>query len=388
MAQLTKSHTNIIFCLLMFPQIVETMYSPALTDISSNFFISPEQAGQTLSIYFFAFALGVFFWGRLCDLLGRRLSMLLGLLIYTFGVALALLVSSFTGLLVARFFAAFGVAVGSIVTQTMLRDSYTGKALNKIFAFMGIGIAISPIIGLLSGSILTECVGYRGVFVALLFLAVTLFFWTYISLPETQNSHRKKNYPIVNLIQTMCTDSHILRSVILIAFMNVMIFSYYTKAPFIFETLGYSPKAFGYTGIFLAFGSILGAQINKQLLRKNYHPYYLIFLASCIGAFGAFGVYLYTDNIIFILPMILIVITYSMAIPNILSTALIHYKKDIGTAGAIFGLMYYLSLALGLTISASIENLGLILLICITSIFIISLRFRSNNLVVMNNHLE
>ena len=47
---------------IMTPQITETLYSPALTAIRSDFGISAAQAGQTLSIYFFAFALGVAFW--------------------------------------------------------------------------------------------------------------------------------------------------------------------------------------------------------------------------------------------------------------------------------------------------------------------------------------
>ena len=46
---------------IMTPQIPETLYSPALTAIRSDFGISAAQAGQTLSIYFFAFALGVAF---------------------------------------------------------------------------------------------------------------------------------------------------------------------------------------------------------------------------------------------------------------------------------------------------------------------------------------
>ena len=58
--------------LMMFPQIVETIYSPVLTHIASQFRVSEGQASQTLSVYFLAFAAGVVCWGRLCDLVGRR----------------------------------------------------------------------------------------------------------------------------------------------------------------------------------------------------------------------------------------------------------------------------------------------------------------------------
>ena len=38
--------------LIMFPQLVETIYSPALPGIASAFHISSERAAQTLSVYF------------------------------------------------------------------------------------------------------------------------------------------------------------------------------------------------------------------------------------------------------------------------------------------------------------------------------------------------
>ncbi|WP_234418467.1 hypothetical protein [Dongshaea marina] len=49
--------------LLMFPQIAETIYSPALPSISLGFAVKPEVAAQTLSVYFFGFALGLLYGG-------------------------------------------------------------------------------------------------------------------------------------------------------------------------------------------------------------------------------------------------------------------------------------------------------------------------------------
>jgi hypothetical protein len=48
----------------MFPQIAETIYSPALTDISA-IFPSARRRRQTLSVYFIGFAVGVFAVGRI-----------------------------------------------------------------------------------------------------------------------------------------------------------------------------------------------------------------------------------------------------------------------------------------------------------------------------------
>ena len=49
-----KPALTLAVALMMFPQIAETIYSPALTDIAQGFSVSAAQAGQTLSLYFFA----------------------------------------------------------------------------------------------------------------------------------------------------------------------------------------------------------------------------------------------------------------------------------------------------------------------------------------------
>lgn len=50
---------------------------------------------------------------------------------------------------------------------------------------------------------------------------------------------------------------------------------------------------------------------------------------------------------------------YGIAIPNILSTALFRYKSETGSAGAVFGLIYYILIGLGLVITGAIQHLGL-----------------------------
>src|SRR5699024_1070345 len=112
----------LLIALVMFPQIVETIYSPALPLIAERFNVSQIVATLTLSCYFLAFALGVMVWGILCDLIGRRLSVLLALLLYTLATLIALLAPSFSMLLLARIAMAFSAAIGSIGTQTMIRD--------------------------------------------------------------------------------------------------------------------------------------------------------------------------------------------------------------------------------------------------------------------------
>ena len=88
--------------------------------------------------------------------------MLAGLLCYAIGAGIAVAAVDFTQFMVARALAAFGAAVGSIVTRTILRDCYSKERLGKVFAIMGMAISISPVVGFLAGGWLTSWHGYQG----------------------------------------------------------------------------------------------------------------------------------------------------------------------------------------------------------------------------------
>ncbi len=359
--------------LLMFPQIAQTLYSPALGDIRRVFKVSPEAAAQTLSVYFLAFAVGVVVWGRLCDRIGRRPVMLVGLAIYAVATVIALRVSSFNGLLLAQGLAAFGAAVGSVVTQTLLRDRFKGAELAQVFSLVGIALAASPAIGLFSGASLVEAFGYRGVLIALVLIAATLWLWSCYALPET----RPQQTPHVCVWETlarMLRDLGIWRSALWIAAFNVALFSYYSLGPFIFQRLNLDATWFGYSGVILALGSGFGAWANRRLLQAGCAAMQLIRLAAVTGLLGGIGVWWLQDSGAFVLPMLLIVLAFGMAIPNILGLALVNYSDRLGTAGALLGVIYYLLIGAGMMLAGWSQALGETLIACSAVALLLTIR--------------
>lgn len=358
-----RSLLALAIALLMFAQIAQTLYSPALSDIGRAFAVGPQRAAQTLSVYFLAFAFGVVVWGRACDRFGRRPVMLVGMALYAVALLVGLRVSSFNGLLLVQGVAAFGAAVASVVTQTVLRDRFKGAELAQVFSVVGIALAASPAIGLFSGASLVQVFGYRGVLGALVLLAACLWLWSWYGLLES----RPQQTPDVSLPDTlwrMLSDLGIWRSALWIACFNVALFSYYSLAPFMFQRLGLSESWFGYSGVLLALGSGLGAWFNKRLLQAGYAAMQLIRLAAFCGLAGGIGVWLLQDSAAFVLSMLLIVLAFGMAIPNILGLALVEYADRLGTAGALLGLMYYLLVGAGLILAGWFQALGATLIVC------------------------
>ncbi|EPA0529863.1 TPA: multidrug effflux MFS transporter [Vibrio alginolyticus] len=358
----TKPSLWLMLVMLMFPQIVETIYSPALSSIALSFDVNHAQAAQTLSIYFLAFAIGVVVWGVLADKLGRRPTMLIGFFIYGCASLLATQTESFAVVMTARALSAFGVAVGSVVTQTMLRDAFDGQELSKVFSLMGMGISISPVVGMLLGGQLTALGEYRYVFFALFLIALVLLAYNVIKLPETQ----KEQTPVRlhQLSWKMVRDARIWRSGLLVALYNIALFSYYQLGAFTFSALGYNSEQFGYSGMVLGLGTLLGSYLNKSLVSKNVRKSQLLWLSAVLLSLGSVGVLILSQSIWFVAPMVLVVMSYGIAIPNILSDVLVDYKQQVGSAGALFGLMYYIMIGTGLAMAGTAQNLGVVLLAC------------------------
>ncbi len=164
----------LMIILVAFPQISETIYTPSLPDISKALHVSNNEVQLTLSVYFAGFALGVFFIGWLSDIIGRRPAMLFGIVVWRWEF-LMLCANSIEVLLVSRFIQAFGASAGSVVTQTILRESVEGHKRHLMFAQISAVIAFTPAIGPLIGGFLDQMFGFKIVFLSLVVMSIGIF---------------------------------------------------------------------------------------------------------------------------------------------------------------------------------------------------------------------
>ncbi|WP_338867887.1 MFS transporter [Myxococcus stipitatus] len=353
--------------LLSFPQFVETIYSPALPLIAASYRVPPAEAGQTLSLWFAAFAFGVVAWGRLADLWGRRPALLAGLALYATGAVWAMVTDDFSQVLAARLVSAFGAAVGSIITQTALRDSHAGPELGRVFAVLGLALAISPAVGLFAGQLLAAKAGHSGVFAALGLLAVLVLGLSLWRWPETRPA-TVAVAPFWPTFRVMLRDPGIWRSTLLIASFNAAIFSWYQLGPFRFAGMESPWLSFGQSGFLLAAGALTGALLNRALLRRGWSAQALISFGVLLLAAGAVLVVLLAAllprSLAFLSGVTLISAAYALAIPNVLAIALRAYADRLGTAGAILSLVYYNLLGAGLVLAGYGQRLDLALAVC------------------------
>ena len=157
----------------------------------------------------------VFIFGRLSDKIGRRKAMLYGLFLYLVGNVLCLAANEMVVLLVARFIQAFGASVGSVVTQTILRESFSGVERHKLFAQISAALAFTPAIGPLIGGFTDYYFGFKVVFLVLVAMSIIVFSYAFLRLPETAHATIEMK-PLLPIVRRMITNARLWRYGVLI----------------------------------------------------------------------------------------------------------------------------------------------------------------------------
>jgi hypothetical protein len=181
-------------------------------------------------------------------------------------------------------------------------------------------------------------------------------------MPETRPQNLRRG-PFLHVLRRMVGDTRIALAAILVAAFNVSLFSYYSLAPFLFARFDLDALTFGYSGMALAAGSLLGALLNHRLLRRNVagadtrHRLHSALRRRRRGVRAA-GINLVCGAGCAGHP------AWAMAIPLVLGSALSAYGDCRGTAGAFFGLFYYVLIGAGLLAAGWGQSLGASLLAC------------------------
>jgi Bcr/CflA subfamily drug resistance transporter len=344
----------------------ESIFTPVLPALSRALRVSAQSSQLTMSTYFIGFAVGVLFWGRLSDQIGRRPAFLWGLAVYLLGNLGLLLAPHFGLLLAARILQAFGAATGSVLTQTIMRESFSGVRGEQVFAQVSAALALSPALGpLLGGALLAGSGRYQSVFGALVIMAVLLWLYVLHGLPETRQLPVASSKPIA----TGAVMRHMLRSprvwvyCLLISGINGILFSYYAEAPFIFENhFHFSSLQYGYLGLVIAGATISGA-VSANFLARMLRPERIIDLGLTLALSGAVGMWLGARLLpILLMAIFLVFAGINTALPIVLNRALIGFADVIGTASGLLSFVYYLLIS-ALTYLMSVLHNGSVLVL-------------------------
>lgn len=349
----------ILLCLFALSHSTETAYTAALPSISNYFSISDSLAQITSSAYFAGFSLGILSLGRVSDIFGRRPVILIGTSLY---IVSSLIIASLDDvwlLIFFRFVQAFGASVGSVVGQAMARDSYQGWQLSYIYASISMAMSFIPSLGSIVGGYIVEYLGWRHIFTFLGIVSALLLNMYIKYLPETNpyiGASRNNRYYTV--MKIALSDKILLLYALIVGSFNGIMFGFYVEAPFIFiDTLEMKPSNYGKLAFCITLASLVGSILNRRLVSSHVSTNKIVkagltlSIIGCIALVGASFIDMVPENrkiIIFMIfiPMMLHMLGHSLVIPIALRYALEDYAKVTGTAGSVFGSLYYMCVAI------------------------------------------
>lgn len=348
------------------------MYLPSLPSIESSLHVSQALAQYTVSAYLLGMAISVLFFGPLSDKMGRKFFILLGLGLNFMGCIVCFRAHSGDSLLTGRLIQGIGAGASMGAIRAVVSDCFMGKRLAFIAAYFGTLISISPILAPVLGGYLETYFNWRANFVALAVYMLMVFVWACFFLKETnQNRHLHHfhwKYHLQNYRTLLSQPSFLIYTVCGGGAVAVSM-AYATSAPFIFQkTLGLSPLVFGWMGIFVGGGNILGKLTVPSLIKRYEMKTTLILgLATILFAGLILGFALWIHSIALVLVLLAVLLSLfgqGLCIANAMALGLSPYRHIGGAANALWtfmqmGLSFLISLVLSGPLFKTNQILGL-----------------------------
>jgi MFS transporter, DHA1 family, multidrug resistance protein len=389
----------LLYFLISLSTLTETIYAAALPDLAKQLNTEGGIAQLSTTAYYIGFAFGIFTLGRVSDIYGRRPVVLFGISFYIIATFLISLSHNIEFFIMMRVFQAYGASVGSVIAQSMARDSYKGWELSYIYASVSMIMSIVPTIGSSIGGYIIEYYdNWQYVFRFLVLLAFMLLFIYVKFLPETNSDIGSgRNNRFYYVLKTVLKDKILLSFAFIVGAYNGICFGFYIQAPFIFiDRLGMLPSDYGQLFLVLSVANLCGGLFCRYLIKKMVNIYKIkaiglfFSLVGCFGLlFGSYFVSSDSDLIVEIFavfaPMALHLVGHSLVVPMLLRNALENYTKVTGAAGSIFGALYYTMTAIVILLislfhSDMINNyayLHVILLLCCLVLFYLSSKWQN-----------
>ncbi|MBE6104881.1 MFS transporter, partial [Anaerovibrio lipolyticus] len=143
------------------------MYLPALPVMQADYAISTSIVQMTLTMTMLGMSVGQVFAGPISDMKGRKLPLLLGMLVFMAVSVVCAVATNIWVFLAARFIQGFAGACGIVISRAIARDVCKGAELTKFFSILMMVNGLAPILAPVLGGQILAFGSWRHVFMVL-----------------------------------------------------------------------------------------------------------------------------------------------------------------------------------------------------------------------------
>lgn len=314
--------------------------------------------GLALGIYGLTQALCQIPFGMLSDRVGRKPMIIIGLLLFAAGSALAAMSDSIYGIILGRALQGGG-AVGSVIlalTADLTRDEVRTRAM----AIVGMTIGLSFGVAVVAGPVLNAWVGVPGIFwltagLALVGIAILQFL---VPKPVSSTRHRDTE-PVPALFKRVLKDPQLLRLDFGILAQHAILTATFLAVPVLLrDHAGVAPAHQWYVYLPVMVLSVFG-MVPLIILAEKYGKMKPVFLGG-VAAIGLSQLLLlfWHARLLVILPALLIFFTafnlLEASLPSLISKLAPPESK--GTAMGVYSSSQFFGIFLGGTVGGLVQQ--------------------------------
>lgn len=338
----------IVFIVVALSRIVFDAYFPTMPNIAEDFGISYSSVELSITAYLIGMTIFQLFWGPLSDYIGRRLTLIFSLSIFSLGGAMCFFAQEYYILIIGRFFSGIGMSAVPCMRQAIIADMFDDKITiskisGKISSFGMIVTAIAPFIG---GLLFDLSNSWRAIFMINTLLAIVIILYCIFAIKESKkhkhqfqgfyNSYlsfakiiRNKNFTIYSFLYS-------------IVFANMLVLFQITPKVLIEYNFESATSIGLFSTLVVVNYIIAGLIIEKINFKDNYNILNFGFIFLIIGSALGFSFLIIDKNILALLifSISIIIMSIRWLLGSIFAEAIIDIEKT-GYASALIGFMQF-----------------------------------------------
>jgi MFS transporter, DHA1 family, multidrug resistance protein len=267
-------HRNIQLVLIVASFVLNMMATnillPCLPQIAVSFSVSPNDAKMLISIFLIGQFSTALLWGIIADQIGKRQTLLIGMLVFFVGSVISLKTTSMPLFLFSRFLQGVGGVVVPVAGWALVQDLFLRSESARIMAWIGMLFTIIPLFApALGGKIQVLYSWHVNLYCITSFsaaLCLCMLFLPKSSIPPIHNQGLDLKSRL-NIYGTIVKNKTFLSYIALFGLLNCGEWCFLTVAPFYYAHIQISPDIIGILFMLIAIGFVLGSLLASILMK-------------------------------------------------------------------------------------------------------------------------
>jgi DHA1 family bicyclomycin/chloramphenicol resistance-like MFS transporter len=320
-------------------------YLPGLPEMTSALGGSASSGQVTLTGCLIGMGLGQLAFGPVSDSHGRRVPLLIGLVVFVAASVACAAATSIPALIGIRFVQGCAGGAGIVIAMSVVRDLHGLVGSARVFALLLLTTGVVPMLAPSVGALLLGVTSWRGLFVVLAAVGAVLLVGSIFFVPETLSPQRRRSGGLAAALRVMSgllRDGAFLAHTAAVSFAFAAAFAYISASPFVLENVyGLSPQEFGAVFAFNSGCFVAVAQVGGRLAGSVGPRRLLLVGLWTAGAGGVLSLLAVAGGLGFaplLVGLALVQGGNGLTVPNATALALADHPEAAGTASALVGL--------------------------------------------------